>query len=35
MNDVDIDSNNRIMCVEENNDCPINKIIINNNENIS
>ena len=26
-----LDSNNRIMCVEENNDCPINKIIINNN----
>ena len=27
-----LDSNNRIMCIEENNDCPINKIIINNNE---
>ena len=27
-----LDSNNRIMCIEENNNCPINKIIINNNE---
>ena len=27
-----LDSNKRIMCIEENNNCPINKIIINNNK---
>ena len=27
-----LDSNKRIMCIEENNNCPINRIIINNNK---
>ena len=27
-----LDTNNRILCIEENNDCPINKILINSNE---